>query len=194
MLRRSRRKMRIVGTAGSGRELLALLERCARCDVLLTDFSMPDSDARQKDGMGLMRTLRRRYPRLPIVVVTVLENRAILRALLNLGVTALVGKSARAEELAAATESAAAGNRYISHGLRERLAPALGTDPADRLSPNEIEVLRLLARGMSGKEVAAHLHRTSQTVSRQKRDAMRKLGLRNHGELHTYACDNGLLP
>lgn len=191
VLEQAPRAMRIAGTATCGRELLDLLER-ADCDVLVTDFSMPRPGDARKDGLALLRTLRRRHPRLPIVVMTVLENRAILRAVLGLGVTGLVEKASTLEELVAAVESAAAGSRYLSQRLRERLQ-----EPADaasaRLSPHEIEVVRLFARGMKVKEIADHLHRSIKTVSRQKSDAMRKLGLSNHSELYAYARGNGLL-
>lgn len=191
VLRQSLREMQVVGAAMSGRELLGLLKDCD-CDVLVTDFSMPSPDDACGDGMALLRMLRRRHPRLPIVVMTVLKNQAILLALLRLGVTGLVEKASPSDELTAAVESAAAGKRYVSRDLRERLDDG-AEKPAARLSPREIEVVRLFVSGMSMTEIAAHLNRTIKTVSRQKGDAMRKLRVENHSELYAYACSNGLL-
>lgn len=191
VLQQSRQSMQIAGMAGSGAELLALLARCS-CDVLVTDFSMPRPGSARNDGMALMRTLRRQHPQLPIVVMTVLQNRAILLAMRGLGILGLVEKSSTLDELVAAVQAAAAGHRYVSRELRNRLDEQAAST-ATALSSHEIEVVRLFAGGMSVTAISRLLHRSVKTISRQKSDAMRKLGLQNHSELYAYARDNGLL-
>ena len=72
---------------------------------------------------------------------------------------------------------------------------ALGTDRLqshEQLSPRELEVIRLLARGLTVGEIAAHLHRSKQTVSAQKVSAMRKLGLSTDASLFIYVQEHGL--
>lgn len=83
-------QVRIVGEATSPQALAALLQRCP-CDVLVTDFMMPAEP--QADGLRLIEHLRRHYPDLPIVVVTMLNNAGLFHSILELGVMGLLSKA-----------------------------------------------------------------------------------------------------
>ncbi|WPN97285.1 response regulator transcription factor [Pseudomonas sp. MUP55] len=172
--------VRIVGEANSPQALNALLQHCA-CDVLVTDFMMPAEP--QADGLRLIEHLRRHHPDLPIVVVTMLNNAGLFHSILALGVMGLLSKASLADELPQAIRQALSLAGQASGD---------GAHAQEPLSPRELEVIRLLAGGMTVGEIAAHLHRSKQTVSAQKVSAMRKLGLGNDAALFIYVQEHGL--
>lgn len=188
------KQVRIVAEANSPQALVELLQTCA-CDVLVTDFMMPAEP--QADGLRLIGQLRRHYPDLPIVVVTMLNNAGLFHSILELGVMGLLSKASLADELPQAIRQARQGCTYVAHAIRQALSLAgqVGADrlhSQEQLSPRELEVIRLLAAGLTVGEIAAQLHRSKQTVSAQKVSAMRKLGLGNDAALFIYVQEHGL--
>ncbi|WP_129544060.1 response regulator [Serratia sp. 1D1416] len=150
-------------------------------DVLLTDFNMPGEQ--QSDGLRLIETLRRKYPSLPIVVVTVLANQGLINTLLAKGVYAVINKQSLTTEL----------TLCLKHLLQGRRHPvAIVSDTPKEMSPREMEVVRLLAQGKSVNDIAAILNRTKQTISAQKKSAMNKIGVNSMTELLEYVHNVGL--
>jgi two-component system, NarL family, captular synthesis response regulator RcsB len=185
----------VVGQATNVSDLLAVLT-ITPCDVLVTDFAMPESGKDAHDGLRLIRKVRQDWPAVNIVVLTSVSNVAILRSILNAGAMSLVNKAEPIELVSTAVRHACLGRRYVSASLVTALAEA-GTE-ADfsqdepRLSPREIEVVRLFAKGRSISEIAKELDRDVRTISRQKRDAMSKLGVRNDPGLFAFVRARGL--
>lgn len=181
----------VVGEATDGDQLLALLAM-RPCDVVISDFSMPGG--RHGDGLLLIDHIRRRHPRLPIVMLTMMNNVAVLQAMRVRGALGLCDKRAPLREVAVAARHAYFGRPYYSESIREQFdtggLPAEG--PHGRLSLRELEVVRMFGAGMSITTVAERLNRSVKTVSRQKRDAMRKLGLAHDGQLLEYTRDRGI--
>lgn len=101
----------------------------------------------------------------------------------------IVGKLDPIAELTTAIEAAARGERYLSGSIAQQLE--MTRDVA--LTKREIEVLRMIAQGMTQKEIAEQLKRSRQTVSTQKKSAMSKLGLKRTSEIFDYAVDQGLV-
>lgn len=184
----------VVAQASSPDALLDAL-KTHPCDLLVTDFMMPVED--QKDGLRLLERIRRDHPTLPIIVVTMLNNAGLFRAMLALGVQGLLSKGSVAAELPAAIGSVRSGKTFVADSVKRTLLAAgdYGSDtllaPED-LSPRELEVIRLLAAGHSVGTIAAQLSRSKQTVSAQKVSAMRKLGLANDAALFIYLQEHGL--
>ncbi len=184
---------RVVAQARSAGELMEML-KTHPCDVLVTDYSMPGGD--KADGLEMIKRIRRLYPDLPVVLLSVANNLAILRMVVSTGVQGLVDKASRMEELPNAILAVYRGQPYLSSTLKERV-DAIGTHDVDEkdtraLSPKEVEVLRLLGAGQTVKEIALHLHKSVSTISRQKGDAMLKLGLKGDAELFDYLRDSKL--
>jgi two-component system capsular synthesis response regulator RcsB len=192
--------MQVVGEAGSSKELLALLTQCT-CDLLITDYSMPDATGAE-DGLAWLKRLRRGYPDLPVIVLTMIHNSALVRGMLGAGVNGVVGKAAMTRELLLAIRAVSAGRIYIGEHVRAAVAEAgvpepgpegaTGADPS-MLSRREAEIVRLYASGLSVTQIAERVHRSVKTVSQQKNDAMRKLGLVSNSQLYEYARVWGLL-
>lgn len=158
------------------------------CDVVVTDFSMPEGS--RPDGMPMIRRIRALRPDTGIVVLTMLSNAAILRSLLDMGVAALFDKRTSLRDIPVAVHAADVGRSYLSPAIR-RLFHATDCAPADkdlvtRLSPREVEVLRAYAQGHQLTDIAAAMGRSFKTISRQKRSAMLKLGLANDAQLYHY--------
>jgi len=189
----------VVGEAAGGVELLKVLAD-RPCDLALVDFLMPDDAAGHAlDGVALLHELHRRYPKLPIIVLTMMRNTAIFRTMYQEGANAVVEKSAIVDELLIALRTVRGGRTYVSKHLTRQLA---GDFPAQQraeggaskpiLSRREVEVIRMFAQGHSITEIAALTHKSVKTVSRQKRSAMLKLGLNSDTQLFEYARTHGL--
>ena len=183
----------VVGEARNPQELLLILSS-TQCDVLVTDFAMPGEG--HADGLAMLGLIRRKYPELPIVVLTNMSNIGVLRSILGEGVRGIVEKGAEMGELPVAIRSAAKGAVYLSDKLRRNLeeqgfTAKEGATPA-RLTAREMEVVRMLASGLSPAEVSQALHRTVKTVSWTKISAKRKLGLKSDAELYEYARSHQL--
>ncbi|MET0937291.1 MAG: response regulator [Luteibacter sp.] len=158
------------------------------CDVVVTDYSMPEGT--QPDGMPMIRRIRTLRPDVGIVVLTMLSNPAILRTLLDMGVAAIFDKRTSLREIPVAVHAADIGRAYLSPAIRRLFHDADCADKVDelstRLSPREVEVLRAYAQGHGLTDIAASMRRSIKTISRQKRSAMAKLGLANDAQLFHY--------
>lgn len=182
----------VTAEANNPDELLQALED-QPCDVLVTDFAMPGGQ--QPDGFAMLGQIRRKYPDLPILMLSMANNLGILRMAVSAGVLGLIDKASSLDELPQALQTVHRGVPYVSKGLKERIAE-LGSEAvapgAKQPSPREGEVLRLLSSGLSVTEIAAQLNRSVTTISRQKGDAMRKLGIGNDAELFEFLRNEGL--
>jgi two-component system capsular synthesis response regulator RcsB len=180
----------VVGTANGPTQLMDIL-RTVECDVLFTDLSMPRDGL--PDGIQMIEQVRRQHPEVAIVVLTMVVNAVTLKAALRSGVTGLCDKAAASDDIVEAARSAVQGRIFLSapfQGFLDDATEGSGTS----LSPHEAEVVRLFGEGLSIAEIAMQLNRSKQTVSRQKRDAMTKLGVASDGELISYARSAGLAP
>ncbi|HEX3379494.1 MAG TPA: response regulator [Paraburkholderia sp.] len=179
----------VVGQALMPTALIALLQR-TRCDVLAVDLSMPEPAGDIGDGLGLIRRIRGRWPSLRIVVVTAQTNAAMLRVIAADGAVSLLGKTDPLEELPRAIWESARGAQYLGRSVAETLARSPQDDgllePALLLAKRQSEILRRLMSGESIAQIAAALGCHRRTVSRQKREAMARLGVKDDPAL--FSC------
>ena len=175
----------IVCEAGSTDELIQKL-KTHPCDILITDFSMPNGIF--PDGIMLISHIRRQFPQIKIIIMTMLNNAVILRELLTLGVSGLFDKNQPIKKLVHAVSRTPLGLTYISQTFSTACAPSQhGENALQALSKRETEILRLLGHNYSGRDIAKLLNRSEKTISRHKRMAMQKLGIQFNGELIEYA-------
>ncbi|TIE21829.1 DNA-binding response regulator [Stenotrophomonas maltophilia] len=177
----------IVGSAPDSTALLSLLGTTS-VDVVVTDYAMPGG--RYGDGATLINLLQRRFPHVPVAVLTGTEGPQILQNIGKSGAQCIVSKIDPPEDIVRAIHAAYAGQAFYSPTIRERLDDLQSGDDT-RLTRRESEVLRMFAEGTSLLEIAARLQRSRQTVSTQKRSAMRKLNLKSDVEIYHYALANG---
>jgi len=186
--------LQLAGTAGDSTELLRILDG-GGCDVLVSDYSMPGNE--HGDGVALFSLIRRRYPSVKLVVLTGLDNPAVLSALGGLGIFCIVSKADATSYLIPAIHAAATGGSYYSPSV-EKSMRLRGVDHREgngpkSLSKREVEVVRFYASGLTVNEIAERLNRSKKTISSQKARAMQKLGIERDMDLLRYAMENGIV-
>jgi DNA-binding NarL/FixJ family response regulator len=183
-----------IGEAIDGQSALQLATEL-KPDVIVLDLSMPGMN-----GIRVARALRVRCPCCHILILSVHEDRAYLRQLLDLGVSGYVLKRSAPEELIGAIRAVAAGGTYLDPaiaglivGRAEHSGIARSSDCSVELSAREAEVLQLAAAGYTNKEVSTRLRVSVKTIETYKTRAMAKLGLDTRSELVRYALVKGWL-
>ncbi len=184
----------VVGEARDGRSALRMAMQLAP-DVVVLDISLPDMN-----GIELAAALRNECPDCRILVLTIHEERAYLRQLLDLGVGGYLLKRSAADELPRAILAVAAGGMYLDPAIAGKAVSGLaggasrpGTGATTELSEREADVLRLVACGHSNKAISARLSISVKTVETYKARAMEKLGFRSRVDVVRYAAEQGWL-
>ena len=182
----------LVGTAANSTELFAILNS-QQVDMVLTDYAMPGGAF--GDGMEMLSRLKSRFPKVNLIVLTVLTNPALLSKIVQLGVHGLLNKSSDLNEIPLAIKRVGDGYKYLSRSLTASLAEHSTRPEVDKialLSKKELEVLRMFLGGMSVQAIADHFRRSSKTISNQKRMGMQKLACANDAELFQLNSQVGL--
>ena len=186
--------MEVVGEAADGRTACARAAEL-RPDVVVMDVSMPEMN-----GVEATRELRERCPDVKVLALTVHEDRSYLRELLKAGASGYVLKRAAAEDLVHAVGVVARGDLYLDPIVAASVVEQLSrTQPRDvavsvnDLSDREAEVLRLIARGHSNREIAVRLDISVKTVETYKARSMEKLGLTGRADIVRFALEQGWL-
>ncbi|ROR04853.1 response regulator transcription factor [Erwinia sp. JUb26] len=185
-------KFLITNEAVCGKDLLSALS-AKLTDIVITDFSL-GSDRSTIDGFTKLRALHGRFPDVRIVLLTSQKNTAILRKASEYGVHAIVSKGDSVEETVLACHHVISQpDCYYSSSLSYLKEPVKGGERGSTLTPKELEVVRLFSSGYSLAEIAQRQNRTISTISTQKYNAMRRLGVSSNIELIRYAYAQGLI-
>jgi two-component system invasion response regulator UvrY len=182
--------MTVVADSGDGREVLQLADTLG-LDVLVLDINMPGLS-----GLEVLAELRRRHPRLPVLVLSVHPEGELAMRVLKAGASGYLNKEIAPEELTGAIRHVAGGKKYVSATLGELLANSLekGSDPPhSSLSDREYQVMRLIASGRTVSEIAGQIALSVKTVSTYRTRILEKMGLRTNAELTHYAVRNHLV-
>ncbi len=185
----------IVGEAGTAKEALDAVGQL-RPDIVLMDIGLPDIS-----GIQATREIKRLYPEVAVVALTIHEDEEYFFKMLEAGANGYVPKRAAPEELLTAIRAAAKGEVYLYPSLakllvKDFLAQDRGSGEAarlDGLTDREQEVLRYLADGATNGEIAAVLVISPKTVARHRENIMRKLNLHSRAELVRYAIRKGII-
>ena len=183
----------VVGEAGDGAETLRLAAQLSP-DLVLLDISMPD-----ESGISTMKRLKEAHPELAVLFLTMHEDESLLQEALRAGAAGYVIKRAEASELLQAIRSVCRGDIYVHPAMtRGLLRPPVSARPrrgapAEALTPRELEVLRLLVRGNTNRQIAGLLGLSTRTVESHRANLMGKLGLTSRVELVEYAEEHDLM-
>lgn len=179
----------VLGESGDVADTIGQVHNC-RPRVLVLDLNMGG-----ESSLDTIPQLRAEVPETQIVVLTMQEDPAFARAALRAGAIGYVLKDAADSELMDAVTLAAEGRTYLSPELGARLAaqPPESDARPDKLSPREVEVLRLIALGHTNAEIASSLFLSVRTVESHRAHIQQKVGLTTRAELVGYARDRSLL-
>jgi DNA-binding NarL/FixJ family response regulator len=188
----------VVGTACDGAEATRLAEDC-RPDVVLMDLRMPGVD-----GVAATVDLRERVPAARVLVLTTYADQDVIVPALQAGARGYLTKDASAEQIETAIRAVHAGQTHLDPAVQERLVAAVishppPADPAgpgderpDGLTMREVEVLALLASGLSNTEIAQRLYLSNATVKTHINRIFAKTGARDRAQAVRYAYQHRL--
>lgn len=184
--------LEVVGEAGTGEETLRLAEML-RPDVVLLDVGMPG-----ESGIETVRRLKAKLPALKVLFLTMHEEEGMLLEALGAGGDGYLIKRADEAEIVQAIRAVRRGDVYVHPAMTRALLSQVETtahpqEPVEPLTHREIDVLRLLARGNTNRQIAELLDLSVRTVESHRANLMGKLGLSSRVELVTYAEEHGLL-
>jgi DNA-binding NarL/FixJ family response regulator len=185
----------VVGEAADGRDAVAQA-RARRPDVVLMDVRMPGLD-----GISATRDVLAISPEIKVAILTTFEDDGYIFGALDAGASGFLLKRTRPEDLMAAVHTVAAGEALLSPSVTRRVIERAAEHPPPdvsaharlaELTPRELEVLELIADGLSNGEIAGALVVEESTVKTHVRRILRKLGLRDRVHAVIFAYESGL--
>lgn len=190
----------IVGEATSGKDLLQELRK-TEVDLLFLDMNFGDMD-----GLEILSKIRAFDQNLRIIVISMYDESKIVKSAFQAGVDGYILKGSDTNELEKGIEKVMEGHTFMGQGVvltngqgSNSLGKGIGMTYEDRfvkrynLTKREIEVLRLISRAMSNKDIAKELYISDQTVSVHRKNIMRKLGVSSTAELIKVVYDNNIV-
>lgn len=160
-------------------------------DIALVDIALPD-----RNGLELLRLLRIQNPKMAILMLSMYSEEVYAVRALKLGASGYLTKNSPAQILVAAIRKAAAGGKYITPSLADKLVNVISGDasiPFDALSDRELEVLKLIAAGDSLVSIGERLHLSASTITTYRKRILEKTSLRTNADISRYAREHGLL-
>jgi DNA-binding NarL/FixJ family response regulator len=202
--------LEVVGMAGDGEEALAMVERLSATrtapDVVLMDVRMP-----RLDGIRATRAIIERWPEIRVVILTTFDDRELIHAGLQAGALGYVLKDITAEQLATTIRVVAQGQVLLHPDVAHKVLASISSAPIEpamiapatpafvgisdvaQLTEREREILALLARGASNREISETLYIAGGTVKNHLSNILGKLGVRDRTQAALKARELGLL-
>lgn len=175
-------------TAQAAREAMTR----APWQLMLLDINLPGVS-----GLELLAQAKQLYPAMPVLVLSASPEEEFAIRALKLGAAGYLSKRSLVDEMLLAVRCVLDGRKYVSASLAQQLASTLGKDPAqaphEALSQRELEVLRMVAKGRTVKDIASELMLSEKTIATYRARACAKLGRTTNVELARYALQNGLV-
>ncbi|MGA5142994.1 response regulator [Streptomyces azureus] len=179
--------LRVVGEAGSGDEAI-VLAAATRPDVVLMDLRMPGTD-----GTTATARIRQEHPGIRVLVLTTYEGDADILPAIEAGATGYLLKDTPIGTLTDAIRAAARGETVLAPPVAARLVTHMQTPTGEQLTPREVQVLGLVARGLSNSEIGRQLYIGEATVKTHLLRTFVKLGVNDRTAAVTVALSRGVL-
>ena len=177
----------VVAEAGDGEEMIRLAE-ALKPDIVFSDIEMPG-----RDGLDAIEHLRRSIPQVRCIVVSMHGTAEMVKRAAQAGAAGYVMKNASAQELRTAIDTVLDRGSYFSPSITALLLSPKEPGPRDVLTGRQIEILKLMARGLSTKEIAFELELSPKTVDAHRARIMGRLDLTDIASLTRYAVRKGLV-
>jgi len=180
-----------IGEVANAEQLIAeVMEK--PWDVVVCDMNMPG-----RSGLDALQQIKEITPRLPVLIMSMYPEDQYALRVLRAGASGYLGKETIHDDLIRAIETVRSGKKFITPGIAERLADAVGPGAVtvlhETLSDREFDVFKQLATGKSISEIAAKLSISSTTVSTYRSRIMEKMNMRSNAELARYAIEHSLI-
>jgi DNA-binding NarL/FixJ family response regulator len=175
----------VVGEAGTAAQTLEMIQT-ARPDVLILDITLPD-----RSGFDVLNEMRLKDTAPLVIVLTWHTEPSYAARAISAGAHGFMNKSVEPEQLLAAIRAVSRGEQVIPPGVEALLASGADGHPASALTAREQQVMEMLSRGMTNREIAEHLAISIKTVDTHRGHVLKKLGLRNNSELTRFAVKHG---
>ncbi|WP_420576818.1 response regulator [Ekhidna sp.] len=180
--------LEIVGSAGTVRETLDELTQ-KNVDLLITDYNLPDDD-----GLTLVRRVKQKYPEINIIVLSMHDEAHLIKEILKEGINGYILKKDSHEELVSAVRAVKNGKVYLSSDVNTMLMKGLnGTEEQKLLTDREREILKLIAKEYTNRQMAEELFISERTVETHRKNIFRKTGTNNLVGLIKFAYANNLI-
>jgi DNA-binding NarL/FixJ family response regulator len=174
----------VIGEASNSSDTIELYRRL-QPDVLLLDLRMP-----QKGGIEVARSIRSEFPEARILVVTSYQTEEEVLQVLRAGVLGYILKDLDREMLMEAIQAVCVGKRWVSPGIEKQIAEGIAHRP---LTARELEVLRLLARGLTNREIASVFQISESTVKNHVNHLLSKLEVTDRTEAVSFCLSRGIV-
>lgn len=181
-----RQPFEVTATASSGREALDLI-KSTEFDVLVTDYEMPGIG-----GQELIRAAKAAQPEMRVIVLSMHDDPAVVRELLRTGVQGYILKKDTHTSVMDALQKVVEGKRFLSDDIAEQLIHYTEEEKGV-LTSREVEILKLIAREHSSKQIAEILFISERTVETHRKNILRKTGATTLVGLVKYAYANNLV-
>jgi DNA-binding NarL/FixJ family response regulator len=187
-------ELSVVGEASNGLDAIALVKKTDP-DVVVMDMAMPEMS-----GLHATMELMKQRPGTKVLILSMYSDEQYVRNALDAGAKGYILKNAIENDLTRAVKAVAAGEQYLAPELSSLLIRAIQTggfekasDPYERLTQREKQVLQLIAHGKSNKEIAVMLDLSVNTVAVHRANLMSALGVHKTAELVLFAVKKGLV-
>ena len=187
----------VLGEASNGNQVVSMVAEGTQPDIILTDINMPEMD-----GILLVETLKRINPGIKIIMLTMSDSNKFIQQAFTAGASGYLLKTIHPDELIFALNQVKQGDRYICSTLAMRLLDRsiefanIQSSPNDlniEFSNREMEILGLIAEGLTNQEMSERLFLSKRTIEGHRQSLIEKTGCRNTATLIKYAVLNGMI-
>ena len=187
----------VIGTAGNGNEVIKLVQK-EKPDVILMDVRMPEVD-----GVQCTRMIKERYPQIKIIILTTFDDDEFVFSALKYGASGYLLKGISMDELEKAIRTVHQGGAMINPGIASKVVELFSemaqsnydimieAENVDELTDGEWEIIKLIGRGMSNKEIAKAISLSEGTVRNYLSSILNKLNLRDRTQLAIWEVQSG---
>jgi len=197
MLLETDKGINVVGEATNGREALKMVENGDKVDLILADINMPELD-----GISLIKKVKAINPAIHVAILSMLDNEKYVIQAFSEGASCYLLKNISAAELIFSVKHVKSGGKYLCSELANKLLERLiqrsnaefgGVDISKNFSMREIDVLHLIAEGLTNSEMSERLFISKRTIEGHRQNLIEKTGSRNTASLIKYAVLNGIV-
>ena len=197
MILTAQERVSVLGEASNGTQVMNMLSEGLVPHIVLTDINMPEMD-----GISLISSLRKIHPAIKVIMLTMSDSNKFIQQSFTAGASGYLLKTIHPEELIFALNQVNIGERYICSTLSMRLLDrsiefsniqSSQTDLNVDFSNREMEILGLIAEGLTNQEMSERLFLSKRTIEGHRQSLIEKTGCRNTATLIKYAVLNGMI-